>query len=375
MLHFAIFKAHRISIAVVLMAACLVNSTRALSAQDAINGIPIIEKLDLDALPRGHIYRFWFKAVDNSIGQAWHVPVIVNRGAKDGPRLLLNSGTHGDELNGIRVVQRVALSVDPAKLSGTIIGIPGLNTTGLLAANRNFILSRDGGYTSDLNRLMPGTENEGDVAARFVGRVWNKVWKGNADYVIDLHTQSRGTAYPVFVWVDPRNEKARMIAETLAPDIIKYDPGEKGTAETEFIKQNIPAVTFELGRPNIWQADLINRGVDGLHRVLMKLQMVSEPPVPPAPIAQVTPFLGNESTTLRAKTGGFVELYVGLLDEVQEGQLLARQMNAFGDVVADYKAPHAGKVLSIGDEPVREPGSTIVRLIRWNPSESCKLGC
>lgn len=182
-------------------------------------------------------------------------------------------------------------------------------------------------------------------------------------------------AYPVFVWVDPRNEKARMIAETLAPDIIKYDLGEKGTAETEFIKLNIPAVTFELGRPNIRQADLITRAEDGLHLVLMKLQMISEPPVPPASTAQVVPYLGNESTTLRAKVGGFVELYVALLDEVQEGQLLARQMNAFGDALADYKVPHAGKVLSIGDEPVREPGSTIVRLIRWNPSESCKLGC
>lgn len=188
MLHHSQLKVHQIWIVAVLAAACLVIPTRAISAQDTINGIPIIEKLDLNALPRGHVYRFWFKAVDTNIGQSWHVPVIVNRGTKDGPRLLLNSGTQGDELNGIRVVQRVALSIDPRKLSGTIIGIPGLNTSGLLAANRNFVLSRDGGYSNELNRLMPSTENDGDAAARFVGRMWNKVWTGNADYVIDLHT-------------------------------------------------------------------------------------------------------------------------------------------------------------------------------------------
>ena len=91
--------------------------------------------------------------------------------------------------------------------------------------------------------------------------------------------------------------------------------------------------------------------------------------------ALVVPYLGNENTTLRVRVGGFVELYVALLDKVKEGRTLARQMNTFGEVIAEYTAPHDGKVLSIGDEPVREPGSTIVRLIRWNPSESCKLGC
>jgi uncharacterized protein len=222
---------------------------------------------------------------------------------------------------------------------------------------------------------MPGTENAGDAASRFMGRVWNKVWKGNADYVIDLHSQSRGTAYPVFVWVDPRNEKARMMAETLTPDVIKYDLGEKGTAETEFIKQNIPAITFEIGRPNVWQADLIDRSVAALYRFLLKIDMLKEQPMITPTLPLVIPFLGNESTTLRATVGGFTELYVALLDEVKTGQILARQMNAFGDVIAEYKAPHDGKVLSIGDEPVREPGSTIVRLIRWNPSESCRLGC
>jgi uncharacterized protein len=47
----------------------------------------------------------------------------------------------------------------------------------------------------------------------------------------------------------------------------------------------------------------------------------------------------------------------------------------FGDTAAEYQTPHDGKVLSIGDDPVREPGQTIVRIIRWNTQESCKQGC
>jgi uncharacterized protein len=154
MMHSLKFITHQAWMFTLFASICFVSPTSGIAAQDMIKGIPIIDQLDLDTLPRGHIYRLWFKGVDTNIGQSWYVPIIVNRGAKDGPRLLLNSGTHGDELNGIRVVQRVALSIDPTKLSGTIIGIPGLNASGLQAANRNFILSRDGGYTSDLNRLM-----------------------------------------------------------------------------------------------------------------------------------------------------------------------------------------------------------------------------
>ncbi len=356
----------------IFLAACLTWSQAAQCA-DTFNGIAVIEKLDLQTLARGQIHKFWFKAADTNTGQSWNVPVIINRGASDGPRILLNSGTHGDELNGIRVAQRIALAVDPANLKGTIIAIPGLNTSGLLYGNRNFVLSRDGGYTSDLNRLMPGTAGEGDLASRFVGRVWDQLWKGNVDYVIDLHAQSRGTAYPMFVYVDPRSDGSRWIAETLAPDVIKYDAGEKGSAETEFVRQGIPAVTFEIGRPGIWQTDLIERGYQGVYRVLAGLQMLTTRTSTAASSAK--PFLGNQFTTLRAKVGGYAELYVSLLEDVKSGQLLARQINAFGDTVAEYKAPHDGRVLSIGDDPVREPGATIVRIIQWNSQDSCKLGC
>ena len=47
------------------------------------------------------------------------MPVIVIRGARPGHRLLLTAGIHGDELNGIDVLHRMAASVDPATLSGT----------------------------------------------------------------------------------------------------------------------------------------------------------------------------------------------------------------------------------------------------------------
>jgi hypothetical protein len=46
---------------------------------------------------------------------------------------------------------------------------------------------------------------------------------------VDLHTQSRGTDYPMYVFADYRNPKVQIIAENLNAEQIKIDPGA-GTA-------------------------------------------------------------------------------------------------------------------------------------------------
>ncbi len=342
-------------------------------AQDMISGVPVIDKLDVNTLPRGKITQYWFKAAETNDAQWLYVPVIVARGAQDGKRLLLNSAIHGDELNGIRVVQKVMAGIDVSALKGTVIGIPGLNVSGNLHANRQMYLSTDGGSLVDLNRAMPGDEAKGDNGARFDGRVWNRLWAGNVDLVIDLHTQSTGTAYPLYVWADPRVDGVLKIADAINPDVIKYDPGEKGTVETEFDRIKIPAVTFEIGRAKLFQEDLIDRAVGGVGRAMVAFDMLPAPLAKPAELTK--PFIGNETTSITASTGGFVELHVKLLDKVTKGQTLATQMNAFGAVVKEYTAPSDGLVLAIGDEPTREPGSLIVRLIHWNAADTCKQGC
>lgn len=64
------------------------------------------------------------------IAGSYLIPVMVTRGASDPDSkiLLVNSGVHGDELNGIRVVQMLFDGSIPASdLTGTLIGIPGIN--------------------------------------------------------------------------------------------------------------------------------------------------------------------------------------------------------------------------------------------------------
>ena len=338
---------------------------------DVIDGKPVIERLDLASLEDGKLHKFFFAAGETSVGQSWHVPVMVAKGAGDGARLLLNAAVHGDELNGIAVIQRLFAELDPQALRGAVIALPGVNIPGMLHDSRFFRASSDGGFTENLNRLMPGDPEASNPGKRYVHRLWTRVYEGNLDAAIDLHTQSRGTDYPLFVFADFRNPKIRRMAELLQPDIIKIDPGLEGTFETAFVEAGIPAVTFEVGGPKVYQWDYVDHARRGIRNVMIDLGMI-EGEI--EDLGRET-FVGNEYQTLRARVGGFAEVLVGLKDAVTEGQRVALQRNAFGEVEAEYLAPFDGRVLSLATDPLREPGSTLVRILRMSDAESCRYGC
>ena len=234
---------------------------------DKVQGVPVISTLDVSDLPAGQ-HRFMFEGVETGTGQRWYVPIMVAKGKTDGKKVLLQAGVHGDELNGVRIVQKVMEQLDPEKMNGSVIGIIGPNRSGLERVSRTWSVSTDGGETIDYNRVHPGKET-GNPAERQAWMMWNKVYKGNVDLAIDYHTQSTGTAYPLFVYADYRNADARTIAELFPADQIKKDPGEAGSMETTFIQNGIPAITAETGEPRIYQQDMIARGLEGALNVLI----------------------------------------------------------------------------------------------------------
>ncbi|OMJ09999.1 hypothetical protein AYI70_g10597, partial [Smittium culicis] len=73
---------------------------------DVISGHKVISKLDISDLPSNSLTKLWLRMTKSHVGQHLHVPILVAKGASDGKRIVFNSGIHGDELNGIRVVQR-----------------------------------------------------------------------------------------------------------------------------------------------------------------------------------------------------------------------------------------------------------------------------
>jgi predicted deacylase len=339
---------------------------------DRIDGAPVIEKLDVASLPAGKT-RLWLRVDDNDVGQGYYVPIVVVKGAQPGPRFLLTAGIHGDELNGIGVIHQLVEGLDPMAMKGTLIAVPGLNAPGLRNSTRAFTGGHHGAG-ENLNRLIPRDPNahgdEGNAAQRYAGRLWSRIFIGNTDFAIDLHTQSRGGTYPAYVFV--ATPAAKRIAMMLRPDSIYVNAGIDGAVEDMLNANAIPAVTYELGGAEVFDNAMIARGLRGVRNVMIDRGMLPGKP----DLRDPEPFLGNVVTNVDSPRGGWAQLRVKLNQYVRKGDVLAIVTDPFGRTTATLTAPLDARVAGLGTDPRTQPGDMVVRLLSWDDSLPCKRdGC
>ena len=228
----------------------------------------------------------------------------------------------------------------------------------MLNHSRDFYSADPDASPANLNRFFPGDQN-GNEAQRYLYALWNDLLKPNADLAIDLHTQTSGAAYPLYVFADFRIEQSLEMARLINPDAILNDPGDAGVLETVWNNHGVPSITVEVGMGRYTEQELISRTVTGIFNVLKKHNIVEGDMDP------ITSCLeGNEIISVKATHGGFVLPHVSLMNFVEQGQLLAIQYDSFGAEIKRYTAPTSGTVLSHNVESIRAPGSLIVRLIK-----------
>ena len=364
-------KSLLIAAAAALALAAGTASAATVTTGDRIDGVAVIDRLDVADLPSGQVSRFFFRVEDTAIGQGWYVPVVVVKGAKPGPKFLITAGIHGDELTGIAVIQQLAAETDPKTLSGTLVMVPGLNTPGLMNSTRTLSVGALGqSGSANLNRLMPGDAAADDASDRYAGRLWSQIFTGNADFAIDFHTQSRGTLYPAYVFAQTHD--AKLLADLLRPDIINMDPGIDGALENMLDNAGVPAVTYELGGAEVFDRTLTARALKGVRNIMAARGMIAGTPDLSGP----APFIGNSLSNVSAPRGGWAHVMVRIGDDVKAGQTVATLTDPFGQVTATLTAPHDGHVLSVATDPRADVGDMIVRLITLDPKLPCQVnGC
>lgn len=354
-----------------IIAACLLAigqpALAATEAAGSLDGITIIDRLDVADVAAGSINRFWFRAGASPVGQPWFVPVVVVKGAQPGPRLMLTAGIHGDELNGIAVLHRLAATIDPAQLAGTVTMVPGLNPPGLMQSSRQWTPDWSRG-APNLNREMPGKEG-GSAIADYAGRLWNRLIRPNADTAVDLHTQSRGTAYMMYVFAS--TPRTRRMAELVGPDIIKMDKGDAGTVENTLTDDGVPAITLELGRPELFDDVMIARAEAGLTNLMRELRMLPGRVNPPPARLFVT----NDTMAARATQPGWARLLLPIGAPVVKDQPIAEIRDAFGRLLETVVAPVDGRINMVATDPRTAQGGTVARIVWWSPDPACQNGC
>ena len=300
--------------------------------------------------PAGTIRRYWLRIISDGLGEPVRVPVLVAKGKQDGPTLGVTAAVHGDELNGIRVIQQLFSDLDVAELKGTIIGVLVVNVPAFLRQTRVYT---DG---FDLNHVMPGKE-EGRASEVYAFRLIDRIIR-HFDYLLDLHTASRGRVNSYYVRADMSHEITRQLAILQNPQLIVHNPPNdstlRGTADT----LDIPAVTLEVGNPGVYQKKLIRSGTEGVHNVLSYLGMTSDEIIAPA----APPIICKRSYWIYTHTGGLLTVEVDLLAEVKKGDLIASQRDVFGTLKEQYLAPEDGVVIGKSTMPVNRSGGRVLHL-------------
>ena len=336
---------------------------------DTVEGKKVISQLDVNDLAPGQIHKFLFEGVEMGTGQHWYVPVMVAKGVKEGKRLLLVSGVHGDELNPIATVQKVFAELDPSKLSGAVIGVIGSSRPGVEHTTRGWLWMDLGHSQINPNRTWPGIEN-GNTAQRHSWLLMNRLFKGNVDIGVDIHTGGNGIAFGLFSFTDSKDKEALQLSKLFPLDQIYLHQGTGGSLAAALVAAGIPAFTLELGGPRSLDQDMIDAGVKGVENVFSYYKMQDRPMGQTAMDRNV--FIGNELVDLFADNSGYTELFVKIDDMVKKGQKVAVQKNAFGEIIHEYISPTDGRVAIIGTDYVRERGVDVVSIL--TNSDKCKDG-
>lgn len=270
-------------------------------------------------------------------------PVLVAHGEGPGPVLCLTAAIHGDELNGIEIVRNLMFGLDPARLNGTVVGVPIVNLHGFRRQSRYLPDRRD------LNRFFPGNDF-GSSASRIAHSFFQSVVM-HCDALVDLHTGSlRRTNLPQ-VRADLNNDDIEHLTRGLGATVVLHSAGTVGTLRRAASDVGIPAVTLEAGEPMRFQPDEVSHGVKALRSLLNHLNMDSSAGLWPEPQS-----VYYRSSWVRADAGGILTNRVGLGEMVERGELLGTLTDPITNDRAEILSPYQGRILGMALNQAMMPG-------------------
>lgn len=310
-----------------------------------------VDSLDISELTSGTITRLSVRLAEGPIAPIC-VPVLVARGRRPGPVLGLTAAVHGNELNGIPLIHTLMQRVDLKTLRGTIVAVPAVNPGGLARGDRHYI------DNLDLNHLFPGKASGrgADVFAyRFIEQIGSVF-----EVLLDLHTASFGRINSLYVRADVRQAATADLAHLLRPQIVLHNAASDGTLRAAMEQRGVPSVTVEIGNPHRYHHEFIRSSLAGVRRVMAHLGMSPKRPQKPSD----PPVLCRSSRWLYTDHGGFLSVLPAVTDRVRKGDVVARIVDAYGDLIHEYTAPHSGIVIGRSVNPVAHTGDRILHLGR-----------
>lgn len=290
------------------------------------------------------------------LGDPVEIPITIINGHHPGPRVFLTAAIHGDELNGVKVVQEVAGKYRPSNLHGTLVCLHVVNVPAYHAQTRYIPI-----YDQDLNRSFPGSPT-GNTAARMAHQVY-RTFIEQCDLGIDFHTSTRNRTTIFHVRADLEVKSVFRLARSFGANVILHGEGDTGSLRSVASDAAIPTITVEMGRAHRFQPALIDRAVDGVESVLVEFGLLRTGAVDWPGWAIVIP-ADSEARWIRADTGGLVEMEWGPYPLLHEDERICVITDHFKQEEHVVTAPFTGLLVGVLENPVALPGHPLCHLVR-----------
>jgi len=285
------------------------------------------------------------------------MPVTVLHGAQQGITIWISAAVHGDEINGVEIVNRVLGELDPSTMRGTILAVPVVNVHGFMNGDRYLPDRRD------LNRSFPGS-SKGSLASRLANLFMTEV-VSKCSIGIDLHTASDNRTNLPQIRANLDDDQTKQLAGVFGPPLIMHSKNRAGTLRQAAVKKGKSVLLYEAGEPLRFNRICIDTGVAGIRRVLRHLDIADWDGPDAGPVAE-----SRNSGWVRASKSGVARLEVEIGETVEEGEELGTIIDAFGKRLSGIKAKKSGLVIGRTLYPLVNKGDALVHIAVLEPANN-----
>jgi N2-acetyl-L-2,4-diaminobutanoate deacetylase len=308
--------------------------------------------VDLDARGKhfGHI-QIPFSRDDAGLGNLL-VPLISIKNG-DGPCLLLNAGTHGDEFEGQIALRNLAHALEAKDIAGQVIIVPSLNLPAVLSNTRCSPVDR-----LNMNRVFPGKPT-GSVTEKIASFFLEELVR-RANFVVDLH--AGGTNYGCVCFammhryanVATSRATLDMLKAFSAPFGVVFDtePDREGMLDTAVEDRDKPFIAVELGSSRAVTPRSVAVTMRGVRNMLVHSGVAAGEITPgetPTQILGVPP-----AGFVAAEDHGIFEPFVDLGDMVGSG----REIGQLHSIHRPDRAPIVHRIKDGGRVLIRRATGT-----------------
>ena len=168
----------------------------------------------------------------------------------------------------------------------------------------------------------------------------------------------------LYVRADMNDPMASRLAKLQNPQIVVHNTGPDGSLRGAAVALGKPAITIEIGNPQVLQASYIDKAYSGVLNTMGHLKMIAIEALP----LERPPVVCARSYWLFTETGGVLYVFPSVATWVRKGDVIAEIHSVFGDVVDRIIAPQDAIVVGKSTNPVAETGDRIIHLGVVEPS-------